>query len=82
MASVFRKYRSGTVRQCISLSPSTVEGLHKIQDAFATRWPKDKYPTLSAVLESLLEKNLAEFEKNPAWLEAEVRDFERRYKAR
>jgi len=78
--SLYRKYGSGTVRQCVTLSPSTVEGLHKIQEAFATRWPKEKYPTLSAVLDQLLEKNLAEFEKNPEWLDAEVRDFERRYK--
>lgn len=80
--SLYRKRGAGTVRQSLSLSPETQKGLKKIQDAFAVRWPKEKYPTLSAVLEVVLSRNLAELEADPEWLAEEVKEFQRRYQTK
>ena len=80
--SLYRKRGAGTVRQSLSLSPETQAGLKKLKDAFAQRWPKDKYPTLSAVLEVVLAKNLTELKTNPEWLAEEIKDFQRRYTKR
>jgi hypothetical protein len=76
---IYRKRFSGTERVTFSLTPETKDGLEKIRQAFGTRYPKAKYPTLSLVLEQVIEKNLRAMHENPAWLEAEVAEFQRRY---
>lgn len=77
--SFYRKRGTGFVRQSLSLSPETQKGLKKIQDAFAVRWPKDKNPNLSLVLEQVLMKNIRELEENPEWLADKIEEFQRRY---
>ena len=79
MASVYRKRGAHTVRFTVSVSDDTQAKLKQIQKAFATRWPKNTYPTLSAVLEELLNRHARELESDPAWLDAEVAEFQRRY---
>ena len=79
---IYRKRFSGTSRATFSLTQETLDGLDKIRRAFGEKYPKDKYPTLSLVLEQVLEKNLRELQENPDWLEAEVQEFQRRYQTK
>lgn len=76
---IYRKRFSGTSRATFSLTQDTLDGLEKIRHAFGKRYPKDKYPTLSLVLEEVLEKSLQELNDNPEWLAEEIKEFQRRY---
>lgn len=77
--SFYRKRGSGTVRTSLAMAVETQEGLNKIRAAYNTRFPRNQYPSLSAVLEVVIAKNLAELEANPEWLAEEIQDFQRRY---
>lgn len=77
--SIYRKRGSESVKVTASISTEAKAKLEAIQKAFAVRWPADTYPTLSAVLESILERHAKELEANPDWLDAEVAEFQRRY---
>lgn len=76
---IYRKRFSGTSRATFSLTQDTLDGLEKIRHAFGKRYPKDQYPTLSLVLEEVLEKSLQELQDNPEWLAEEIRVFQQRY---
>ena len=77
---IYRKRFSGTAaRTTFSLTQETLDGLDKIRHAFGKRYPKDRYPTLSLVLEQILAKNLRELQGNPEWLADEIEEFQRRY---
>lgn len=69
-----------TVRQTISLQPSTLEGIQKIQTAFAQKFPTGQYPSLSAVLDTVLSKEAQALDADPEYLADSIRDFERRYR--
>ncbi|HWV46786.1 MAG TPA: hypothetical protein VN039_12350 [Nitrospira sp.] len=80
---IYRKRFSGTAaRTTFSLTQETLDGLKKIRTAFGMRYPKDRYPTLSLVLEQVLTKNLRELQENPEFLADEIEEFERRYAKR
>jgi hypothetical protein len=77
--SIYRPRGSKTVRKTLAMSVETQQGIKQLQAAFSHRFPKDQFPTLSAVLEIVIHKNLAELNANPEWLAEEVKDFQRRY---
>ncbi|MDK2742110.1 MAG: hypothetical protein NDI90_04290 [Nitrospira sp. BO4] len=63
----------------MSLSESTVEGLTELQELFQSRWPKEAYPSLSCILNSVLAERLAAYEEDPELLVEDLRDFRVRY---
>lgn len=77
--SIYRKRGSGTVRTSLAMAVETQEGLNKIRDAFAHRFPRNQYPTISSVLEVVIAANLQELQDNPEWLKAEIETFTARY---
>lgn len=80
MSQMYRaRVRTGSTRTTVSLSKSTVEGIQEIQRLFQSKYPKDAFPTLSYVLDSLLAERLKEFEADPEALAVEVTDFRVRY---
>ncbi len=66
-------------RTSVSLNQSCLAGLESIRAAFHRKYPESAYPTLSAILNVVLESEVKGPEKNPKRLAAEVADFERRY---
>jgi len=73
------KKRPTVKRTSISLNQSCLAGLESIRVAFRRKYPESAYPTLSAILNVVLESEVRNLEKNPRRLEAEVAEFERRY---
>ena len=84
MPKLYRqRVKSGgrSVRRSFSITTATIEGLNKIRAAFHRRYPQAAFPTLSAVLESVIAKDLKRLNK-PDHLAAEVRYFQRKYPKR
>lgn len=82
MSQLYRKrdkQRPTVKRTSISLNQSCLAGLESIRAAFHRKYPESAYPTLSAILNAVLESEVKGLEKNPKRLAAEVADFERRY---
>jgi hypothetical protein len=79
---IYRKRGVKSVKVTASISKEAQAKLEAIQKAFAVRWPVDTYPTISAVLEAVLERHATELEADPDWLDAEVQEFQRRYLSR
>lgn len=66
-------------RVTMSLSESTVAGLKELQDLFQSRWPKEAYPSLSCILNSVLVSRLEGYEDDPQVLVEDLKDFRVRY---
>lgn len=62
-----------------SLTDSTIQGLESIQKSFCVRYPTERYPTLSLVLEQVLAKCAKELDADPEWFAEEVRIFQTKY---
>jgi hypothetical protein len=74
-----RDPKSGkSVRTTFTLAPSTMQGLDMIRKAFRRRWPEASFPTISAVLQQLISKDLKRLSR-PEHLKAEVESFEKKY---
>ncbi len=67
-----------SVKTAISLRPDTVAGINRIREVFAAKYPTASHPTLSFVLDAVIAQSLERL-SDPAELDAEVADFERRY---
>lgn len=80
MSIVHRKPSESSEIKSFVLHKSTSEGLKRIQKAFAARYPKDRYPSLSSVLDAVLSKEAQALDSDPAYLDESIRDFERRYR--
>lgn len=65
---MYRVRSGGAAKTSISLSPQTVEGIHEIRRQFQRRYPKEAYPSLSAVLDSILIDRLKDYDRHPEWL--------------
>lgn len=78
--TIYRPRGNKTVRASFSIEEEVQAKLTKIRDAFQTRFPKDQYPSLSAILEVTISRCYQDLLNNPEWLDAEVNEFQRRYK--
>lgn len=65
---MYRVRSGGAAKTSISLSPQTVEGIHEIRRQFRHRYPKEAYPSLSAVLDSIIIDRLKDYDRHPEWL--------------
>lgn len=77
--TIYRPRGRDTVRASFSMELEAQHKLGQIRDAFQTRFPKDVYPSLSAVLEIVIARSYADFLDDPTLLDAEVKEFQRRY---
>lgn len=74
-----REKKKGPTRKVtFSVSEATIQGLDRIRTAFRRRYPQAAFPTMSAVLESVITKDLKRLSR-PDQLAKEVADFEKRY---
>jgi hypothetical protein len=79
--SVFQKRskQGKSPRLTFTVSDETIKNLDKVRSAFHRRYPLAAFPTLSAVLEKILAKDLAMFNRKPAELAKVVQEFEVKY---
>lgn len=80
MAYAKRNKKAGT-RQFVGLklSPSTIEKVNELKALFSKKYPKDRWPSVSGIMNSLIDSQLTVFERDKDQLNAELRDFRERY---
>jgi hypothetical protein len=63
----------------VRLTHDTRRGFEEIRETFKRRFPREKFPTLSACLEIALRRYLNEVGNDPKALREEVAEFRERY---
>lgn len=76
---IYRKRGEPLQIMSFSVADRTRDGLEAIKLAFCEKYPADRYPTMSFVLDVVLSRAAKELDRNPEWLAAEVQEFRSRY---
>lgn len=63
----------------IRLSAKTVAGVEHLQELFESKYPRDRCPTLSALMADMIQARVLLFDCRPSLLDAEIKDFRNRY---
>lgn len=80
--TIYRARGKQTVRASYSMELEAQEKLTLIRNAFQTRFPKDQYPSMSAVLEIVITRSYQDLLSNAEWLDEEVKIFQQKYQKR
>jgi len=77
-----RSKKEGTKKLvAMRLSPRTIAGVEYLRESFGKRYPKSKFPTVSAVMSDFIQARVALFEFRPSVLNAEIKEFKEKYGA-